>query len=399
MMSDRTPRLRAIAVICVAAALPWLAARAAGDSGNGVIKVGFINAMSGPNAALGLPQDRGLKVAHSLWPVINGHEVEVITLDDASDPAASERDARKLVNQDKVDILIGTVGVPNVMALAALASETHTPHISPDPPAHAETDSATQWSVTIEQPFSLMVGAVARQMKKDGVKTVAYIGFSDALGDLAHRDLVESGKQLGFKVLDDERYARSDTSVDGQVLRMMALHPDAVFGGNSGSAGALPFLALKKFGYKGRVYDEHGVINDAFVKVVGAAGNGLVAPTGPSVVAEQLPKDDPIRPVALKFLTAYRDMFHAEPTGLFESYGYDAYRLFAKAAETVSVPPGTAAYREALRGAILSTHGLVQTNGILSFKPGDFYGYSGAGADQHAVVVVRLQGGKWQLVQ
>lgn len=398
MTIDRTRALRTVAVILLAAALPWMAATAADASGS-VIKVGFINAMSGPNAALGLPQDRGLKVAHGLWPVINGHKVEVITLDDASDPATSERDARKLVSQDKVDVLIGTVGVPNVMALAALASSTHTPHISPDPPAHAETDAATQWSVTIEQPFSLMVGAVAKQMQKDGVKTVAYIGFSDALGDLAHRDLVESGKKLGFKVLDDERYARSDTSVDGQVLRMMALHPDAVFGGNSGSAGALPFLALKKFGYKGRIYDEHGVINDAFIKVVGAAGNGLVAPTGPSVVAEQLPENDPIRPVALKFLTAYRAMFHADPTGLFESYGYDAYRLFAKAAEKVSAAPGTAEYREALRHAILSTQGLVQTNGILSFKPGNFYGYSGHGAEQHAVVVVRLQDGKWKLVQ
>ncbi|HEX7381853.1 MAG TPA: ABC transporter substrate-binding protein [Nevskiaceae bacterium] len=363
------------------------------------IKVGFIDALSGPNAALGLPQQRGLEVGHAQWPEIDGHKVIVISEDDGSDPAASERDARKLVHDDHVDVLIGTVGVPNVMAVASVATSSHTPQISPDPTSHPTTDAATQWTVTIEQPFALMVGTVVKQMQKDGVKNIAYIGFSDALGDLAYRDLLASAKQDGIKVLDDERYARSDTSVTGQVLRMMSLHPEAVFGGNSGSAAALPFITLRKLGYKGRFYDQHGVINDAFVKVVGAAGNGVVAVSGPGVVAEQLPADDPVRPVALKFLKLYRARFHADPTGLFESYGYDAYRLFASAARRATGTPGTAAYRASLRKAILSTHGLVQTNGILSFKPGDYYGYGKGRVDQHAAVPVRLENGKWQLIR
>lgn len=362
------------------------------------IRIGFIDALSGPNAALGLPQQRGLQVAHAQWPEVDGHKVIVITEDDGSDPAASEREARKLAHDDHVDVLIGTVGVPNVMAMASIATSSRTPQISPDPTSHPTTDPATQWTVSIEQPFGLMVGTVVRQMRKDGVKTVAYIGFSDALGDLAYRDLVASAKQAGIKVLDDERYARSDTSVTGQVLRMMSLHPDAVFGGNSGSAAALPFLALRKLGYKGRFYDQHGVINDAFVKVVGEAGNGLVAVSGPGVVAEQLPRDNPVRPVALKFLELYRKRFHADPSGLFESYGYDAYRLFVSAARRATGTPGTAAYRASLRQAILSTHGLVQTNGILSFKPGDYYGYGSGRVDQHAAVPVRLVDGKWRLI-
>lgn len=361
------------------------------------IKVGFIEGLSGPNAALGLPQQRGLQVALAQWPEVDGHKVEVITEDDGSDPAASERLARKLVHDDHVDILIGTTGVPNVMAVASVAASTQTPLIAPDPPAHPTVDPAHQWMVTAQPPFIAIVGTVVRQMKKDGVKTVAYIGFSDALGDLVYSDLVATTRQVGIKVLDDQRYARTDTSVTGQAAKMMSLDPDAVFAGVSGSAGALPFLTLRKLGYKGRFYSQEGIFNDAFVKVVGDAGNGLITDTGAGVVADQLPAGNPIRPLALDFLKRYRGMFHAEPTGLFESFGYDSYRIFRAAAERAKGAPGTAAYRTSLKDALLSTHGLVLINGIASFKPGTYYGY--AASDSKDLVPVRLENGKWKLVK
>lgn len=372
-----------------------LAAPSAAGAAEKEITVGFVNAMSGPNAALGLPYERGLKVAEALSPEINGHKVRVITLDDASDPSKSERETRKLITEDHVDVLIGTVGVPNVMAMASVATQLKTPQISPSPTSKATTDPATQWTVSIEQPFDLMIGAAVEQMHKDGVRTAGYIGFSDALGDLTLEDLKDGAKKYGIQVLTDQRYARSDTSVTGQILRILALKPDAVFTGTSGSAGALPLLELAKRGYKGRVYGTHGLVNNAFVKVVGSAGNGVEVPAGPVVVAEQLEASNPIRAISLEFLDNYRKLYHSEPEGLFESYGYDAYRLFADAAKRAKGEPGTAEYRQSLRAAILSTNGLVQTNGVLNFKPGDYYGYTN---DERAVVMVRLENGQWQLI-
>ena len=144
------------------------------------------------------------------------------------------------------------------------------------------------WTVTVSQPFPLMVAAVVDKMKANGAKTVAYIGFSDALGDLAYDSLVKAAEPAGIKVVANERYARGDASVAGQVLKIVAAHPDAVFAGNSGTPGALPYLALAQRGYKGRIYGTHGLINADFVRVGGSAVEGLMVPSGPVMAKRKL---------------------------------------------------------------------------------------------------------------
>ena len=175
------------------------------------LKIGFISSLSGPVAALGIPYEKGIRAAIAEHPEIAGRKVQLIVLDDASDPTTAGRNARKLVTEDKVDVLIGTSGVPGAMAIAAVAKELNTPLISPTPVTIAGPEGA--WTVTVSQPFPLMVAGVVERMKKSGVKTVAFIGFSDALGDLAYDSLVKSADAAGIKVVANERYARSDSSV------------------------------------------------------------------------------------------------------------------------------------------------------------------------------------------
>ena len=356
------------------------------------LKIGFISSLSGPVAALGIPYEKGIRAAIAEHPTIGGRKVELIVLDDASDPTTAGRNARKLVVDDKVDVLIGTSGVPGAMAIAAVARETGTPLISPTPvviPGGADT-----WTVTVSQPFPLMVAAVVDKMKKGGVKTVAFIGFSDALGDLAYDSLVKSAERSGIKVVANERYARSDSSVAGQVLKIVAQRPDAVFAGNSGTPGALPYLALAERGYKGQIYGTHGLINADFVRVGGAAINGLQVPSGPVLVADQLPDSNPIKKVSLAFRNSYQKTNGALPTDAFSSYTYDAYLLLADAAKRTKGEPGTAQYRTALRDAIVATHELVGTHGVYNFKADNRYG-----SDERAVVIVRMEKGQWKLAQ
>jgi branched-chain amino acid transport system substrate-binding protein len=355
------------------------------------LKIGLISSLSGPVAALGIPYEKGLRAAIAEHPTIGGRKVELIVLDDASDPTTAGRNARKLVVDDKVDVLIGTSGVPGAMAIAAVANELNTPLISPTPVVIPGPEGA--WTVTVSQPFPLMVAAVVEQMKKSGVKTVAYIGFSDALGDLAYDSLVKSAEPAGIKIVANERYARADSSVAGQILKIVAQRPDAVFAGNSGTPGALPYLALAERGYKGQIYGTHGLINADFVRVGGASIEGLQVPSGPVLVADQLPDSNPIKKVSMAFRAAYQKTNGAPATDAFSAYTYDAYLLLADAASRVKIEPGTPAYRTALRDAIVNTKELVGTHGVYNFKPDNRYG-----SDRRAVVMVRMEKGQWKLV-
>ncbi|GAB3767302.1 ABC transporter substrate-binding protein [Ramlibacter monticola] len=358
------------------------------------IKVGFITSLSGPVSALGIPYHKGIQAAQQYKATVAGRNVQLLVLDDASDPTVAARNARKLVTEDHVDVLIGTSGVPGALAIAAVARETGTPLISPTPVSVPANDNG--WTVTVSQPFPLMVAAVVDKMKAAGVKRVAFIGFSDALGDLAYDSLVKAAQPAGIEVIANERYARGDSSVAGQVLKIVAARPDAVFAGNSGTPGALPYLALAERGYKGQIYGTHGLITADFVRVAGTAANNLMVPSGPVMVADQLPAESPVRKIALDYRAAYQKAHGAQPVDAFSAYTFDAWLVFAdaaaRAAKAGKAEPGTPQFRQALRDAIAQTHELAGTHGIFNFKPNDPYGL-----DRRSAVVIRLDKAQWRL--
>ncbi len=175
---------------------------------------------------------------------------------------------------------MGTSGVPGTVAMAVVAAETKTPMISLTPASQPQSPNG-QWMISIPQPPPLMVAAVVEQMKKANVKKAAYIGFSDSWGDLVYDALMKNVAGSPIEVVTNERYARADTSVTGQTLKIIAAHPDAVITGGSGTPGALPYLALAERGYKGGLYGTHALINPDFVRVGGAGGRGRDLPDRP----------------------------------------------------------------------------------------------------------------------
>lgn len=357
------------------------------------LKVGFITSLSGPVSSLGIPYAKGIQAGMAFKGEVGGRKLQLIQLDDASDPSVAARNARKLVEEEKVDVLIGTSGTPGSLAIAAVARETKTPMIGVTPLPLAGEETA--WIVTTAQPVPLMISAVADHMKRAGVKTVGYIGFSDAWGDLVYDGLQKSAAPAGIKVLTNERYARADASVAGQVLKIVAARPDAVMTGGSGTPGALPYLALTDRGYRGHLYGTHALINPDFVRVAGASAQGMLAPTGPVIVAEQLPADYPTKKIAMDFRAVYQRVNNAPSTDAFSAYSFDAWLVLADAAARVQskAEPGTPEYRSALRDAILSARELAGTHGVYSFKAGSPYG-----VDERARVIVRLDKGAWKLV-
>jgi branched-chain amino acid transport system substrate-binding protein len=358
------------------------------------LKVGLSVSLSGPNSSLGIPYAKGMQAALAYKPEIAGRKVQLIVLDDASDPTTAGRNARKLVEEDKVDVLMGTSGVPAAIAIAQVGRESKTPMVALTPISINPAENP--WVYTVAQPTQLMVDAVVERMKRNNVKTVGYIGFSDAWGDLVWDALNKAAGPAGIKVVSNERYARADQSVTGQVLKIVALHPDAVMTGGAGTPGALPFLALAERGFKGGIYGQHGLINPDFIRVAGPAGNGALMPTGPVIVAEQLPADYPTKKIALDFRQAFQKVNNAPTTDAFSAYSFDGWLVFADAAERAlkagKVEPGTPEFRLALRDAIASTKEVIGTHGVYNFKPGNLYG-----VDERARVIVKLENGQWKL--
>jgi branched-chain amino acid transport system substrate-binding protein len=360
------------------------------------ITVGFVTGQTGSGASVGIPYSRGIAAAMGYLDTIDGHKIKLIQMDDANDPSASTRNARKLVEEDKVDVLIGTAGVPGSVAMASVAAEQKVPFISisPLPPTAGRGDDG-YWAISIPQPPPLMVAAVVEQMQKVGIKSLGYIGFSDAWGDLVYGALSKTAPPAGIKILTDERYARPDTSVTAQTLKIMAAQPDAVMTGGSGTPGALPFLALRERGYRGPIYGTHGLINPDFIRVGGAAVEGVLAPTGPVIVAEQLPDSNPVKKVGLEFRAAYLKANNVPTTDAFSAYSFDGWLVFADAAKRAlaATPPGTPAFRAALRDALYSTKELVGSHGVYTYGPS-----SNSGVDERARVIVTLEKGQWKLL-
>jgi branched-chain amino acid transport system substrate-binding protein len=358
-------------------------------------KIGLSVSLSGPNASLGVPYSNGMKAAVAMRPEIAGRKVQLIVLDDASDPAQSGRNARKLVEEEKVDVLMGSSGVPATIAISQVGKESKTPMIGLSPIQLKPEDS--DWTVTVAQPPQLMIDAVVDRMKANGVKTVGFIGFSDAWGDLVYNALTKAAEPAGIKVVTNERYARADQSVSGQVLKIIAARPDAVMTGGAGTPGALPYLALQERGFKGGIYGQHGLVNADFLRVAGAAANGSFVPTGPVIVADQLPNDYPTKKVTQDFRSVYQKVVGQPSTDAFSAYSADGFLVFADAAQRVisankGMEPGTPQFRQALRDAIHSTKEVVGTHGVYNFRKGDIYG-----VDKRARVIVRVDNGQWKL--
>ncbi|MBI3370949.1 MAG: ABC transporter substrate-binding protein [Betaproteobacteria bacterium] len=368
-----------------------LAGSMAAGSAYAEITIGVSLGSTGPGASLGIHY----KNAYQLMPkTLGGEPVKYIIIDDASDPTNAAKNARKLVSEDKVDALMGSNGVPSAIQMAQVAAEAKTPMMVLTPAILSP--AVAHWSFIVPQTTELMMGAIAEQMKAKGIKTVGYIGFSDTWGDLVLKATEFHAQAAGYKVVTNERYARADTSVTGQVLKIIAANPDAVIVGGSGTGGALPHVALVEKGYKKPIYHNHGTVNAEFIKVGGKAVEGAVAVTGPLIVPEELAANFPTKAMSLDFTRRYEASFGAGSRNGFAGYAYDGYLLLNAAVPEAlkKAKPGTPEFREALRGALENVKNLVGTHGVYNMSAANHNGL-----DERARVPVQVQNGTWKLMK
>jgi branched-chain amino acid transport system substrate-binding protein len=354
------------------------------------INVGVTLSTTGPAASLGIPEKNTIAL---LPKSIGGQKVNYIVLDDATDPTAASKNARKLVSEDKVDVIIGGTITPSSSAVLEVAAESKTPQIALAPFAPAADKAA--WVFQMPQDFGIMAGAIAKHMVANQVKTLAFIGYSDGYGELWLREMNRAAAANGIKMVAVERYNRPDTSVTGQILKILTTNPDAVLVAGSGTPAVLPQATLVEHGYKGRIYQTHGAANNDFLRVGGKTVEGTVLPVGPILVAEQLPDSNVSKNVALNYIKLYEAAYGADSRNAFGAHAWDAGLLLQHAIPVAlkKAKPGTAAFREALREAMENVKEMAADHGVFTFSPADH-----KGLDSRAVVMVHVENGAWKLL-
>jgi branched-chain amino acid transport system substrate-binding protein len=363
-------------------------------SAQGQIKVGVTLSATGPAASLGIPE----KDTFALMPTtIGGQKIEYIILDDASDTTTAVKNARKLTSEDKVDVLVGSTITPNSLAMIDVAAEAETPMISMAASARIiePMDAKRFWVFKTPQNDAQMATAITQYMSDHGIKSVAFIGFSDAYGEGWWNEFSKLAELRKLKIVANERYSRTDASVTGQVLKIIAANPDAVLIAGSGTPAALPEVTLVERGYKGKLFQTHGVANNDFLRVGGKAVEGTILPVGPMLVAEQLPNDNPIKKVALNYIGKYEAVHGAGSRSTFGAHAWDTGLLLERAIPIAlkKAKPGTKEFRAALRDALEGTHELVADHGVFNMSPQDHLGF-----DQRARVMIKIENGKWKLL-
>jgi branched-chain amino acid transport system substrate-binding protein len=326
---------------------------------------------------------------------IAGQKVNYIVLDDASDTTTAVANARKLVTENKVDILLGSTTTPNSLAMIDVAAESQTPMISMAASASIvePVDAKRRWVFKTPQNDIMMSLAIASHMASAGVKTVGFIGFNDAYGEGWYTQFSKIAPVKGLTIVANERYARTDTSVTGQVLKIMAAKPDAVLIAGSGTPAVLPQRTLKERGYTGKYYQTHGVANNDFLRVGGKDVEGTYLPAGPVLVAAQLPANDPVRPSAEDYVAKYEAVYGKGSVSTFGAHAWDAGRLMSVAAAQAlkKAKPGTPEFRAALRDALEATREVDGAHGVFNMSAADHLGL-----DQRARVMVKIENGAWK---
>lgn len=374
-----------LTAIAVSLGLAGIAGSATAD-----INVGITLCATGPGAALGIPERNTVAL---LPTAIGGEKINYIVLDDGTDATMASKNARKLVSENNVDILIGSSSVPPAMAVAEVATETKTPQLSLSP-IDLAGDKNT-WVFRSPQHNMVMAQALADHMKAANVKTLGFIGFSDGYGESWLKEMTKAAEAAGIKMAAVERFNRTDTSVTGQALKLANAKPDAILVAASGTPSALPQLALLERGFKGQVYQTHGTATKEYIRVGGKAVDGTILPAGPVIVAGQLPDSHPSKKVGIDYSRQYEEKYGQGSLSSFGAHMYDAYLLFASAVPVAlkKAKPGTPEFRQALRDALETNREVVGTHGVFNMNANDHFGHDG-----RARVLVRVEKGDWKLV-
>jgi branched-chain amino acid transport system substrate-binding protein len=337
------------------------------------VTIGISLPLTGPASGLGIP----MKNEFALWPqTVAGEKVNLIILDDATDPTKGVQNAKRFVTEDKVDIIGGSAATPVAAAMADVAADAKTVQIAFSPVALPPGKDA--WTFRLPQSTAVMAHAMVEHMKKHGVKTVGFLGYTDAYGESWLKDFTAVAAPAGIKVVGAERFARSDTSVTAQALKLASANPDAILVVASGSGAAMPEMGLVERGYKGKIYQTHAAATPDLVRIGGKAVEGTYVVSGPAVIAEQLPDEHPSKRAAVDFVTKYEKAYGPGSRNQFAGHAYDMLITLEKVLPGAlkKAKPGTPEFRAAIKDGMETMGRTIFSHGVMNWTKDDHWGFT-----------------------
>ena len=357
-------------------------------------KVGVLVSSTGPASVIGVPQRNSAKLLATKIGTVN---VQYVVLDDGGDATAAVNNAKKLITEEKVDALIGPSISPNAMAILGFVAESKTPLIAAvgTDAVIFPMDAQRRWVFKSSQANRLILQVEVNHMVQNQVKTLALLRVNDSLGEEWAKSLAPIIESAGIKLVAEERFQRSDSSIAAQAIRIVSAKPDAVLIAAAGGTSALGQQSLVDKGYRGKIYQTNGAATDEFVRLAGKSAEGALMAAGPMQVVEQLDDGNIIKKVGLEYAAAYEKAFGIKPS-TFGSNVYDAGLLLQSALPVAAAKasPGTDAFRAALRDAIEATKGVVGTQGIYNMTPENHNGM-----DRNAALMMSVKDGRWVLLK
>ena len=368
-----------------------IAALAFASAAQADITIGVSVPLTGPTSALGIPCKNGI----TLWPTsIGGEKLNVIILDDATDPTIGVKNARRFVTEDKVDIIVGSAATPIAIAMSDVAAEAQTVQLTLSPIVLPEGKGA--WSFRLPQSTAVMAIPIIEHWKKTGVKTYGYLGFSDAYGESWLRDITAQATAAGIKSVAVERFARADTSVTGQALKLVSAKPDVILIGASGSGAAMPAKGLVERGFaKDKIYQTHGAATMDLIRVGGKDVEGSYVSSGPALVAPKLPDSNPSKALGSRYIKEYEKAFGPNTANQFGAHAFDAAIVLEKIIPMAlkKAKPGTPEFRAALKDALENSGRIPVSQGVLNYTATDHFGFT-----PDTGVLLKIVNGDWQVV-
>jgi branched-chain amino acid transport system substrate-binding protein len=354
---------------------------------SGPITIGAVLDITGAGASLGVPERQALELLAGQLQAeggIDGREVELIIEDNQSTEDAAAQAMNKLVNQDQVDIVLGASRTGPSLAMRPIAEQSQVPMISLA--ANAAIVDGSEWVFKSAQNDRVVIERMIEYMAGQGWTTIGLARDASGFGEGVQEIFDEVGAEAGISVVAVERFAPDATDFTAQMVNLRDAAADVnVIWGIPPAAG-LAQRAYAQLGITTPVMQSHGIGNQVFLDTAAESANGLIAPLGRLVVADQLPADDPQREVITSFIEDYTAEYGEGPS-TFAGHAYDGWMLAVDALREAGTDP------QALRDHLEGVEDFVGISGTFTMTPEDHSGLS-----KDALVLVTVQDGKWTLL-
>ncbi len=357
------------------------------QAGSGPIRIGAVLDITGAGASLGVPERQTLEMLADQLNEdggIDGREVQLLIEDNQSTEDAAAKAATKLITEDDVDVLLGASRSGPSFAMRPIAESNQVPMISLAANIAIVEDST--WVFKTAQNDAVVLENMIDLADEKGWQTLALLRDSSGYGEGVQEELTKLGEPKGIKVIATEKFAPDATDFTAQMVKVRDAQADANIIWGIPPAAALAQKAYHQLGIEAPVLQSHGIGNQVFLDTAGASADGLLAPLGRLLVADQLPDDDPQKEVLQQFIADYTDRYGEQPS-TFAGHAYDAFSITVEALKAVGTDP------EAFRDYVEGLQGFVGITGVFNFSPEDH-----SGLDKTALAIVTVEGGNWKLV-